>query len=114
MRKLLSVIIILFSCTSVSIEGEWSVTHSYVLQNNSTMKRIENPFAQLIIRKDSVWIDSLGTVLTKRNEGDGNHLLFSYKNSSYDFLIKSISSEGLTLESSIPFEDRKTIFLLKR
>lgn len=114
MRRLIAITLILFSCTSVSLEGDWTVSQSYTMQANGTIKQIESPFAKLEISKDSVWIDGIGTVLTKRNEGDGNHLLFSWQNINHDFLIKNIRSDGLILESSNAFEDRKTIFLLKR
>lgn len=90
------------------------ISQTYTTLPNGTMKSIPDPFSWLKFTSDSIWIDGVGTSLTKKNEGDGNHLIFNWENIQQDFLIKDISTDGLILESSKPFEANTTVFILKR
>lgn len=112
MKKLLFGLL-LFSCTSPSLESTWSTSNFY---NISDRKMISSPlpFQTIHIQKDSVWVDGEGSGLITQQLSDGTHLIFAWKDTTRYFLVKTIESNLLILETNSFVNGNTHLLTLKR
>jgi hypothetical protein len=114
MKKLLYFSFLLFSCSSPTIKGEWTVSNLYLAENNAPLRQEIIPFQRLVFFADSVAVDEISTGIIREKLADGEHLIFVWNDTTRYFLIKSLEKNLLILETSSFTNGKRSLLSLKR
>lgn len=114
MRKLLFAFILLASCSSPSLEGNWTISNAYTYKESSPLESIKPPFEKMEITLDSVFINNEGNGFVSDDISGENHFIFSYQDTTRYFIIKELESDHLILETTSFYNAQKALLSFKR
>jgi len=114
MKKLIILLIIIFSCSTPKLEGTYTASNFYSSEYNEPMESLTLPFESLTFFSDSVSINDESVGIVRDKIGQEDHLIFLYRDTTRYFIVKELSSDMLLLETSSFAQGQRALLSLRR